>query len=118
MRRFCPATPGQYGVRIQFHTGIYPPHHTAAFRSDDAGKSWQATFFPDQRFKNLNVAHDYMTVPCGQFFQAVPYGTAIAQNNPDICLQVDAGRCFITTDGGKKLGQRSHYARARSRAAG
>ncbi len=83
------------------NTGIYPPHHTAVFRSDDAGKNWQATFYPDQRFKQLNVAHDYMTVPSGQFYQGEAYGAAIALNNPDVLLQTDAGRVFLTTDGGK-----------------
>ena len=42
-----------------------------------------------------------MTVPNGQFYQGDAYGVAIALNNPDILLQTDAGRVFITTDGGK-----------------
>ena len=82
------------------NTGIYPPHQTANFRSDDGGKTWAPTFFPDPRFKQPNVAPDYMVVPTGQFFQGDAYGVAIAANNSDILMTTDAGRIFVTTDGG------------------
>ena len=35
------------------NTGVKPPHHTAVYRSDDGGKTWRATFYPDPRFKRV-----------------------------------------------------------------
>src|ERR1044071_2594719 len=36
------------------NTGIPPPHHASVYRSDDAGKSWRATFQGDPRYPGLN----------------------------------------------------------------
>ncbi len=83
------------------NTGIAPPHQTAAFRSDDAGKSWKPTFFPDPRWPGANVEPDYTTTTVKQFYQDVPCGVAIDARDPDHVMQVDGGRCHITRDGGK-----------------
>ena len=81
------------------NTGVRPPHHTAAYRSEDGGKTWKATFYPDPRFKPFNVEEDYITAGDGQFYQSPPFGVAIDARNPDHVMQVD-DRCHITTDGG------------------
>ena len=86
---------------LNSNTGVQPPHQTAAFRSDDGGKSWRATFYPDPRFKPCNVEQDYMTAGVRQFFQDKPTGAAIDPSDPDRLMQVDGGRCYITADGGK-----------------
>ena len=83
------------------NTGVRPPHHTAVFRSDDAGRTWRPTFQPDPRFPGHNVEPDYTTTADGQFYQAVPYGVAICATDPDVVMQVDAGNCIQTADGGR-----------------
>ncbi len=85
---------------LNTNTGVYPPHHTATFRSDDAGAKWRATFFPDPRFQVCNVEPDYVTQADGQFYQGPAYGAAIAANNPERVLQVNE-RVHFTVDGGK-----------------
>jgi photosystem II stability/assembly factor-like uncharacterized protein len=82
------------------NTGVYPPHHTAAFRSDDAGKSWRATFFPDPRFNECNAEPDFMTQADGQFYQGPAFGVAIAPTDPDRVIQL-TDKAFVTADGGK-----------------
>ncbi len=85
---------------LNTNTGVYPPHHTATFRSDDAGATWRATFFPDPRFNVCNVEPDYMTRTDGQFYQGPALGAAIAATDPDHLIQVNE-RVYITADGGK-----------------
>jgi hypothetical protein len=82
------------------NTGIPPPHHASAYRSDDAGKTWRATFHPDPRWKPFNLAYYYVMNNDGQFYQDVPR-TAIDPSNSEHLMAVDDGRCFITEDGGK-----------------
>jgi photosystem II stability/assembly factor-like uncharacterized protein len=82
------------------NTGIPPPHHASVYRSDDAGKTWRATFQGDPRFPNRNVEQDYTAYADRQFYQAVPE-VAIAANDPNRLLLVDMGRCLLTRDGGK-----------------
>lgn len=81
-------------------TGFPPPHHSTAFRSDDAGGHWRATFYPDPRFPGFNVEHDYTTATLGQSFPSLPHGVAIAPGNPDCVVRV-TGECNFTTDGGR-----------------
>ena len=81
------------------NTGVRVPHHTACFRSDDAGKTWRATFYPDPRFTEYNVEPEYMSVADGQFYQG-PIRAAIDNKNPDRVLLV-MGKAFFTEDGGK-----------------
>ncbi|MBI5365912.1 MAG: hypothetical protein HZA54_02645 [Planctomycetes bacterium] len=83
------------------NTGIPPPHHCAAYRSDDGGKNWRATFFPDPRWPGYNVEENYVTAGVHQAYQSVPNGVAICPSNPDLVLQLDEGNCHITADGGK-----------------
>jgi photosystem II stability/assembly factor-like uncharacterized protein len=83
------------------NTGVRPPHQTAAYRSDDGGKTWRATFYPDPRYTPCNVEQDYETAGVRQFYQGLPEGAAIDPSNPDHVMQVDGGRCYITTNGGK-----------------
>ena len=85
---------------LNTNTGVHPPHHTATFRSDDAGATWRATFFPDPRFLVCNVEPDYVTQADGQFYQGPAFGAAIAANNPDHVIQVNE-KVHITVDGGK-----------------
>jgi len=81
-------------------TGFPPPHHSTAYRSDDAGRHWRATFYPDPRFPGFNVEHHYTTATLGQSFPSVPHGVAIAPGDPDRVIQV-TGDVYLTTDGGK-----------------
>jgi photosystem II stability/assembly factor-like uncharacterized protein len=92
---------------LNANTGVRPPHHTAAYRSDDGGRSWRATFYPDPRFSPCNVEQDYVTAGVRQFYQDVPTGAAIDPSDPEHVVQVDGGRCYVTTDGGKSW-QASH----------
>ena len=36
---------------LNSNTGVHPPHHTAAFRSDNAGRTWRATFYPNRAIR-------------------------------------------------------------------
>jgi len=47
-------------------TGFHPPHSDTVFRSDDGGETWHATYFQDPRFKDYNVAPDWVTASCGK----------------------------------------------------
>jgi photosystem II stability/assembly factor-like uncharacterized protein len=85
---------------LNTNTGVYPPYHTAAFRSDDAGANWHATFFPDPRFPHCNAEPDFMTLTDGQFYQGPALGAAIAQGDPNCVIHTN-DRAYITTDGGK-----------------
>jgi photosystem II stability/assembly factor-like uncharacterized protein len=82
------------------NTGIPPPHHASVYRSDDAGKTWRATFFADPRYPGCNVEPDYTIVEDGQFYQDVPSVAACA-SDPNRLLLVDTGNCWLTADGGK-----------------
>jgi photosystem II stability/assembly factor-like uncharacterized protein len=86
---------------LNSNTGVWPPHHTAAWRSDDGGKTWRATFFPDPRFKEFNAEHDWHTAALGQYYQETPYGAAIDPKNPDRVLVCGSMRCAYTEDGGR-----------------
>jgi len=82
------------------NTGIPPPHHASVWRSDDAGKTWRATFFPDPRYPGCNVAKDYTVVEDGQFYQNIAQ-MALDPHNGDHVLQIMGGQCYYTNDGGK-----------------
>lgn len=104
------ANPGRVWA-FNANTGIPPPHHTAAYRSDDRGATWQPTFFPDPRFPGTNVEPDYTSTTVKQFYQDVPGGVAIDPRDGDRVVQVDGGRCHFTTDAGRTWKSR-HTARA------
>lgn len=81
-------------------TGIPPPHHLTVYRSQDAGQTWHATFFPDPRYPGCNVEKDYTVVEDGQFYQDRPR-IALDPRNPDHVLQINGGSCYFTADAGK-----------------
>ena len=81
------------------NTGVPPPHHATVYRSDDAGETWHATFFPDPRYPGFNVEKDYTVVEEGQFYQDRPQ-IALAAHDPGHVLQINGGSCYFTTDGG------------------
>jgi photosystem II stability/assembly factor-like uncharacterized protein len=83
------------------NTGIPPPHQASVYRSDDAGRTWQATFQGDPRYPGVNLERDYTVSNDHQFYQGVPNGVAGSATNPDVVVFVDDGRCTITTDGGR-----------------
>jgi hypothetical protein len=47
-------------------TGFHPPHSDTVYRSDNAGQTWQTTYFMDPRFARYNVADDYVTGSTGR----------------------------------------------------
>ena len=85
---------------VNTNTGVKPPHHTAVFRSDDAGKNWHPTFYPDPRFKEYNCEPEYTAVCDGQYYQSHMQAACDAKN-PDHLLLISGGDVFITEDGGK-----------------
>jgi len=82
-------------------TGFHPPHHETVYRSDDGGKHWRATFFQDPRFKQYNVAPNYVTASTGQSFKGgnTPFGAAICNTNPDRLILLWS-QSYITHNGG------------------
>ena len=85
---------------VNTNTGVRPPHHTACYRSNDAGKTWRPTFYPDPRFKEYNCEPEFMAVADGQFYQG-PIRAAVDNTNPDHVLIV-MGKAFFTEDGGRR----------------
>ncbi|MCL2646457.1 MAG: hypothetical protein FWD61_05555 [Phycisphaerales bacterium] len=82
------------------NTGIPPPHHATVYRSDDAGKTWRATFYGDPRYPGCNVEKSYMTAEDGQFYQHIGE-LAINPRDPEHVLQVEGSWTYYTLDGGK-----------------
>ncbi|HOW68629.1 MAG TPA: hypothetical protein P5186_24710 [Candidatus Paceibacterota bacterium] len=82
-------------------TGFHPPHSDTVYRSDDAGTTWRATYFQDPRFKQFNVAHDYVTASTGQCFKGgeTPFGVAICNTDPNRVMLV-RNEPHLTHDGG------------------
>jgi photosystem II stability/assembly factor-like uncharacterized protein len=81
------------------NTGVRPPHHTAFYRSDNAGKTWRPTFCPDPRFKEYNCEPEIVAVCDGQYYQG-PMQAAIDNKNPDHVMLIGT-EVFYTEDGGK-----------------
>ncbi|MBA4388195.1 MAG: hypothetical protein C0404_09455 [Verrucomicrobia bacterium] len=86
---------------LNLNTGVKPPHHATVYRSDDGGKSWLATFHPDQRFEGLNVELDWRATGAGQHYQEKPFGAAICPTNPDWLIFSGSMTCYVTDNGGK-----------------
>lgn len=82
-------------------TGFHPPHSDTVYRSDDGGENWRATYFQDPRFKQFNVAHDYVTASTGQCFKGgeTPFGVAICNTDPTRLILV-RNEPHVTHDGG------------------
>lgn len=83
------------------NTGIPPPHHASCYRSDDAGRTWRASFQADPRWPPFNVEKDYTVCAIRQFYQECPLGVAGNSNNAGQILTTDGGRCYLTRDGGR-----------------
>lgn len=82
-------------------TGFHPPHHETVYRSDDGGETWRATYFQDPRFKEYNVAPNYVTVSTGQSLKGgdAPFAAAICNSDPNRLILVWS-QSYITHDGG------------------
>ncbi len=82
-------------------TGFHPPHSDTVYRSDDGGDTWRATYFQDPRFKQFNVAHDFVTAATGKCFKGgeTPFGAAICNTDPNRVMLV-RNEPHITHDGG------------------
>ena len=82
-------------------TGFHPPHFDTVYRSDDGGQVWQPTYYMDPRFKDYNVAPDYVTGSTGQSFKGgeTPFGVAICNRDPDHVLLV-RNESHVTHNGG------------------
>lgn len=82
-------------------TGFNPPHSDTVYRSDDGGETWRATYFQDPRFRQFNVAHDFVTASTGQCFKGgeTPFGVAICNTDPNRLMLV-RNVPHITHDGG------------------
>jgi len=83
-------------------TGFHPPHHETVYRSDDGGDTWRATFFQDPRFKEYNVAPNYVTASAGQSYKGgdTPFGAAICDSDPNRLILVWS-QSYITHNGGE-----------------
>ncbi len=82
-------------------TSYFPPNHSTIYRTDDAGASWRAVFFVDPRFKQCNVARDWMSSFTHQSWVGGPIDMEISPTDPDVMMRVDGMFMFITKDAGK-----------------
>jgi photosystem II stability/assembly factor-like uncharacterized protein len=81
-------------------TGFWPPHNATAYRSDDGGETWRATFFPDPRGDSCNVTPDWYTATKGRSEPSVPFSAAVCPTDPDRVI-FTTSFCHTTADGGK-----------------
>ncbi len=86
---------------LNTNTGVKPPHHASVYRSDDAGKTWKATFTPDPRFGGMNVGYNWQVANINQHYQERPFGAAVCPTNPDWVIHCGSGLCYVTDDGGR-----------------
>ncbi len=82
-------------------TSYFPPNHSTVYKTTDAGKSWSEVFFVDPRFKEHNVAHDWMTRYLHQSYVAGPISMEISPTDPNVVMRTDGMFMFTTRDGGK-----------------
>jgi len=82
-------------------TGLEPPHHTTAFRSDDGGDNWRPTLYLDPRFPEFNLSPpDYGTATEHRAMLAWPFAAAIANSDPERVLYAE-GAIWVTRNGGR-----------------
>jgi photosystem II stability/assembly factor-like uncharacterized protein len=86
---------------LNSNTGVKPPHHATVFRSDDAGRTWRATFTPDPRFGGMNVDYNWQVAGIGQHYQEAPSGAAVAPSDPEVVFHCGSMLAYATADGGK-----------------
>ena len=82
-------------------TSYFPPNHSTIYRTADAGKSWSEVFFVDPRFKQFNVAYDWMSLYLHQSYVGGPISMEISPTDPDMVMRTDGMFLFITRNGGK-----------------
>jgi len=82
-------------------TGFHPPYHETVYRSDDGGDTWRATFYQDPRFKEYNVAPNYVTASAGQSYKGgdTPFGAVICNSDPNRLILVYS-QSYTTHNGG------------------
>ncbi|MHC4252083.1 MAG: WD40/YVTN/BNR-like repeat-containing protein, partial [Planctomycetota bacterium] len=82
-------------------TGFSPPQTDTVYRSDDGGRTWRLTFFEDPRFRQYNVAPNYVTASTGQCYKGgeAPFGAAICEADPRRIIMTRS-QAFTTRDGG------------------
>ena len=93
-------------------TSFFPPHHNTLYRTSDAGASWRPVFFADPRFKECNVARDWMTTYRGTTWVGAPGRMEISPVDADAVIRTDGMFMFLTRDGGRSW-QAGHAAKAR-----
>ncbi len=81
-------------------TGFWFPHSATVYRSDDAGESWRATFFPDPRRDPYNVSPNWLTTSIAKNYPGVPFAADVCASDPDRVICVTSF-CYITHDGGR-----------------
>jgi photosystem II stability/assembly factor-like uncharacterized protein len=82
-------------------TSYFPPNHSTIYKTTDAGGSWTEVFFVDPRFKEHNVALDWMTSYLKQSHVGGPIDMEISPTDPDIVSRADGMFLFTTRNGGK-----------------
>ncbi len=82
-------------------TSYFPPNHATVYRTDDAGGRWRAVFFSDPRFKQYNVADDWLSRGVGQRWQSVPSSFVVNPGHPDVVMMCTGMFLYRTDDGGK-----------------
>jgi len=82
-------------------TSYFPPNHSTVYRTDDGGGSWVDTFFVDPRFKQCNVAPDWMTSYLGQSWVGRPISMEISRVDPDLVMRSDGMFVHWTKNAGK-----------------
>jgi photosystem II stability/assembly factor-like uncharacterized protein len=91
-----------------YGTGYFPPNLSTVYRSDDAGWTWRAVYFPDLRYKECNVELGW--IPFGLCFRwgglHSRTGFAVNPQHPDVAMICDSGELYVTTDAGKSWKQR------------
>ncbi len=79
--------------------GVRPPHHETAYRTDDGGKSWRATYFMKRAFKEHNVSLSWIPLDRGHGGRKL--GFHVNARSSDLVAFTDAMELYMTQDGGR-----------------
>ncbi len=94
-------------------SGPQSPQADTIYRSDDAGMSWRAMYFPEPREPQCNVQHGWLGLSFGWTWGglASPNGFTVNPGRPDVAMVANSGELFVTIDGGRTWRQAfSRYA--------